>query len=86
MLPVVVANYRAEYENINKIVVLTNSRDLIFSWYRCYNSVVDDFIYFIDKDEKNYFDADDKHYKFYHSLSQFKGIEGETVEGDLYKY
>lgn len=84
MLPVIVGNYKNEQEDINKIVVLSNARDLIFSWYRCYNSVVDDFIYFIDKDDKNYFNVSDRHYDFYYNLAEFNGIEGETVEGQIY--
>lgn len=84
MLPIVIANYKNEYEDLNKIVVLSNVRDLIFSWYRCYNSVVDDFIYFIDKDDKCYFNVSDRHYNFYYNLAEFNGIEEETVEGQIY--
>ena len=61
-----------------------SSRDLIFSWYRCYNSVVDDYIYFIDEDEKNYFLPSDRHFNFYYNLYEFNGIDKETVEGKIY--
>ena len=50
-LPNLVDFYKKGYKNVNKTVVLSNSRDLIFFWYRCYNSVADDFIYFIDATE-----------------------------------
>lgn len=33
-LPNFVELYKNEHKNINKVVVLSNSRDLIFSWYR----------------------------------------------------
>lgn len=83
-LPNLVEFYKSEHENANKIVVLSNSRDLIFSWYRCYNSVVDDYIYFIDEDEKNYFLPSDRHFNFYYNLYEFNGIDKETVEGKIY--
>ena len=52
ILPTMVETYKNQHKNANKVVVLSNSRDLIFSWFRCYNSLVDDFVYFIDEDEK----------------------------------
>ena len=83
-LPNLVEIYKNEHENINKVVVLSNSRDLIFSWYRCYNSIVDDYIYFIDEDEKNYFIPEDRHFDFYYNLYEFSEINRETVEGKIY--
>ena len=83
-LPNLVENYKNEHKNVNKVVVLSNSRDLIFSWYRCYNSVVDDYLYFIDEDEKNYFIPSDRHFNFYYNLYEFNGIDKETVEGKIY--
>lgn len=83
-LPNLVEIYKNEHGNVNKVVVLSNSRDLIFSWYRCYNSVVDDYLYFIDEDEKNYFIPSDRHFNFYYNLYEFNGIDKETVEGKIY--
>ncbi len=83
-LPYLVEYYKNEHQDVNKVVVLSNSRDLILSWYRCYNSIVDDFIYFIDDDEKNYFSHEDRHFNFYLNLSEFNGIEQETIEGKIY--
>lgn len=83
-LPIMVENYKNEHKNVNKVVVLSNSRDLIFSWYRCYNSLVDDFVYFVDEDEKNYFVPEDRYYDFYYNLFEFNGIEKETIEGRLF--
>lgn len=84
ILPGMVENYKNEHKNVNKVVVLSNSRDLIFSWYRCYNSLVDDFIYFIDENEKNYFLPSERHFDFYYNLYEFNGIAKETVEGKIY--
>ncbi|MBU5676668.1 glycosyltransferase family 4 protein [Alkaliphilus sp. MSJ-5] len=83
-LPELVEFYKGQHDDVNKIVVLSNSRDLLFSWYRCYNSMVDDFIYFIDEDEKNYFNPQDRHFDFYYNLYQFNGIDKEIVEGKIY--
>ncbi len=83
-LPEIVNYYKNEHQDINKIVVLSNSRDLIFSWYRCYNSVVDDFIYFVDEEENNYFDVTDNHYDFFENLSKLYGIEKETIKGKIH--
>lgn len=84
ILPTMVETYKNQHKNANKVVVLSNSRDLIFSWFRCYNSLVDDFVYFIDEDEKNYFLPSERHFDFYYNLSKFNGIDKETVEGKIY--
>ncbi len=83
-LPNLVDFYKKGYKNVNKTVVLSNSRDLIFFWYRCYNSVADDFIYFIDANDKDYFTPQDRHFNFYYNLYEFNGIDRETVEGKIY--
>ncbi len=83
-LPDIVEYYKKQHNNVNKIVILSNLRDLIFAWYRCYNSIVDDFIYFIDEEENNYFDFDDRHYGFYFNLFEFNNIESESIEGKIY--
>ncbi|MBU5436660.1 glycosyltransferase family 4 protein [Tissierella sp. MSJ-40] len=83
-LPQLVEFYKNQHDNVNKVVVLSNSRDLIFSWYRCYNSVVDDFIYFIDEDDKNYFHSKNRHFDFFHNLSEFNEVKEETINGRIY--
>ena len=83
-LPELVEFYKSQHESVNKVVVLSNARDLMFSWYRCYNSLVDDFIYFIDEDDKSYYNPTHRHYTFYKYLSQFSGIEEENVCGKIY--
>jgi glycosyltransferase involved in cell wall biosynthesis len=76
--------YNQEDGDINKVVILSNSRDLILSWYRSVNSLVDDFIYFIDENEENYFTPGEEYFEFYRNLSEFDGIENETIEGKIY--
>lgn len=83
-LPDIVEYYKNQYNDANKIVILSNLRDLVFAWYRCYNSVVDDFVYFADEEENNYFDVSDRHFDFYYNLYEFNGIESETVESKMY--
>ncbi|WP_096635449.1 glycosyltransferase [Clostridium cochlearium] len=63
---------------------MSNARDLILSWFRCYNSIVDDFIYFIDEDEKNYYKPNDELSPFVHELSSFTNIEKEEIIGHIY--
>ncbi|KGI39723.1 glycosyltransferase [Clostridium tetani] len=72
------------HKNINKVVIMSNARDLILAWYRCYNSIVDDFIYFIDEDENNFFIPEDEQFPFYYNLCEFNGIEKEIIDGKIY--
>lgn len=83
-LPDIIQFYKNQFKNINKIVILSNLRDLIFVWYRCYNSIVDDCVYFLDEEENRYFDLKDRHFDFYYSLSNFSNIDNETIEGKIY--
>lgn len=84
ILPELVNSYRNEDDIIDKIVLLSNSRDLLFSLYRCYNALVEDFIYFVDKDEKNYFNINDEHFSFYYNLYEFNSIKNENIHGKIY--
>ncbi|MFA5524729.1 MAG: glycosyltransferase [Tissierellales bacterium] len=83
-LPDIVEFYKNQHKNVNRIVILSNLRDLIFSWFRCYNSIVDDFIYLLDKEENHFFSVEDKHYTFYSNLYGFCGIEQETISSKIY--
>ncbi|WIV12039.1 glycosyltransferase [Proteiniborus sp. MB09-C3] len=83
-LPDIVEYYKKQHNNVNKIVILSNLRDLTFAWYRCYNSIVDDFVYFIDEEGNNYFDINDRHFDFYYNLYEFNYVEKETIEGKIY--
>lgn len=76
--------FKKQHREIDKIIVLSNSRDLLLAWYRVYNSLVNDYIYFIDKDEKRFFDESNRHYEFYNDLSQFYNIKEETIHGKVY--
>jgi len=81
-LPEIIRYYNEE--GSNKIVILSNIRDLLYFCYRCYNQLVDDFIYFIEDEENNYFDVDDKYYSAYFNIFEFNGIENETIDGSIY--
>ena len=66
-----------------RIVVCSNVREIIFSWYRCYNHLVHDFVYVIDE-----FNSDllvhKKEYAFFQQLFNFAGIGEEEVNGRIY--
>jgi hypothetical protein len=77
--------YVKEYEgeDINRIVVISNIKELIFCWFRCYNPLIDDFIYLIDNLEKDFF-RNDINYNFYEKLYKFIDIDNEFIEGKIY--
>lgn len=81
-LPEIIRYY--DEKGTNKVVVLSNIRDLLYFWFRCYNQLVDDFIYFIEDEENNFFDVDDKFYSVYFNVFEFNGIENETINGSIY--
>ncbi|WP_347451170.1 glycosyltransferase [Acetoanaerobium noterae] len=78
-----VDNIKKSYSDINKIVILSNLRELIFSWYRCFNNLIDDFIYFIDANNYSFIKKDE-HYSFFRALSNFNNIEDEVLQGNIY--
>lgn len=80
----IVKYFKTVHNHINNITIMSNSRDLIFSWYRCYNSIVDDFIYFIDKEEKNYYESNSENFSFVQKLSEFTNIDKEDLYGKIY--
>lgn len=67
----IVENMKKSYTDINKIVVLSNIRELICSWYRCYNGLVDEYVYYIDSNN-NFFIKKDEYYLFFKNLADFK--------------
>ena len=79
----IVENMKKSYTDINKIVVLSNIRELICSWYRCYNGLVDEYVYYIDSNN-NFFIKKDEYYLFFKNLADFKNIEKETLFGKIY--
>ncbi len=80
----IVSYYKEQESNVPEIVVMSNIRDLILFWFRCYNSLVDDYVYFVDKEENNFFSVDDKYYNVYYNLFEFNGIDNETIEGRIF--
>ncbi|WP_315121944.1 glycosyltransferase [uncultured Clostridium sp.] len=83
-LPDIIEYHKSLHTDINKIVIMSNARDLILSWYRCYNSMIDDFIYFIDEDESNFYIPENEHFAFYYNLYEFNGIDKEEIQGKIY--
>ncbi|WP_027624889.1 glycosyltransferase family 4 protein [Clostridium lundense] len=83
-LPYLIDYYKKEYNDLNKIVVLSNCKDILFSWFRVYNSLIDDFIYFIDNEEQNFYKKDNDLYDFINSISNFASINEEVVQGKIY--
>jgi Glycosyltransferase len=62
-----------------RMVVLSDNRTILFSWYRCFNSWADDFIYFID-DIPSSAPTDD----FCKILASFAAIDKDPVQGKIY--
>lgn len=83
-LPEIIRFYQNENDGVNKVVVLSNIRDLIYFWFRCYNQIVDDFIYLVEEEESNFFDVDDTYFNAYYNIFEFNKIEKETIEGKIY--
>lgn len=79
----IVENMKKSYTDINKIVVLSNIRELICSWYRCYNGLVDEYVYYIDSNN-NFFIKKDEYYLFFKNLADFKSIGREKLCGKIY--
>jgi len=83
-----IINYVKDIEKvIERIVILSNISEFIFSWYRCYNSLVDDFIYYLDENT-NYENIaiieKIPNVDFYEQLYNFNGIAQEKNQGKIY--
>jgi hypothetical protein len=50
-LPALIDQVRSNGQGISRIVLISNIRPLLLSWYRCYNTLVDDFVLFVNDDE-----------------------------------
>lgn len=62
-----------------KIVLISNIKDLLFCSYRIYNSVIDNFVFFIDKINYNVLENE-----LYKKLANFNNIEEEELKGKIY--
>lgn len=72
-----------EYKGIKKIVIISNIRELIFIWYRIYNHIIDDFVYFVDDRNINFLQRDEN-YSFLKELSNFSSIKKESLNSRIY--
>lgn len=80
-LPGIVQQIKQENQE-QKIVVLSNNREAIFCWYRCYNDLVDDFIYVIDN--KHSFIKNDEYKALFVEMAKFTAINVDDVQGVIY--
>ncbi|MFW5890663.1 MAG: hypothetical protein ACOCUI_00415, partial [bacterium] len=70
---------------IDRISVLSNVREFIFIWYRAYNGLVDDFIYFIDDSYSDIFlKKNNLENKFYHKIRDFASLDKEMVSDEIF--
>lgn len=69
-----------KYENIS---VISNIRDIIFIWYRVYNKLIDNFIFYIDKVNYNILKRVDNS-EVLEKIAEFKGIYQEELKGKIY--
>lgn len=81
ILPGIVNEIKLENQE-QKIVVLSNNREALFCWYRCYNDLVDDFVYVLD--ENHSFLKDDGRKLFFMKLADFTAISADEVQGVIY--
>ena len=69
----------------HRLAVLSNIRNLIMFWYRVYNSLFDDFIYYLDNEEEEIrFAHDNLSEELYRQIALFNGISDESVNGKIY--
>lgn len=76
----VVSDLRTGAEK-QRVVILSNIRTAVFSWYRCFNWMLDDFIYFIDDNPAF---TKTLHYEFFDALASFAGIDTEALQAKIY--
>ncbi|MCX8129921.1 MAG: hypothetical protein N3I35_07475 [Clostridia bacterium] len=67
--------------SLDRIAVISNIRYAIFIWYRCYNYLVNDYIYFIDESGLDIIGGRSNLIK---NLSDLSGIGSETIVGKIY--
>lgn len=68
------------YENIT---VISNIRDVIFIWYRVYNKLIDNFIFFLDKVNYSILKRADNS-EVLEEIAEFKGVYQEELKGKIY--
>lgn len=68
------------YENIT---VISNIRDVIFIWYRVYNKLINNFIFFLDKVNYSILKRADNS-EVLEEIAEFKGVYQEELKGKIY--
>ncbi|HET7658257.1 MAG TPA: hypothetical protein VFK37_08170, partial [Bacillales bacterium] len=71
--------------NVEHLVILSNIRPLLLGWYRCYNSLADDFILYINENEMSR-KTHRKYLDFVDALSSFDAgeMKNEDLHGRIY--
>jgi len=81
-LPAIIDEFRDKNKEIDRVIIVSNIRQIIFTWYRLYNDLVDDFIYVIDREMDIINNG--AFMDFLRQLSEFKSIENDVLEGKIY--
>ncbi|QGH34057.1 hypothetical protein GI584_08500 [Gracilibacillus salitolerans] len=52
-LPLIIDQIKSKYseQDLLRVIVISNIRPLILSWFRCYNTIADDFVFLVNSDE-----------------------------------
>lgn len=75
---------KEEYKDKScEFVVLSNIRPLLFSWFRCYNSVADNFVFFLES-TGSVSSYNLQNMDLITHLSSFYSITNETIERKIY--
>ncbi|MDT8899750.1 glycosyltransferase [Anaeroselena agilis] len=65
-----------------RLVLISNYRELLFSWFRCYNSLIDDFVFCCD--EHDYEAPVNAATQMYKCLAAFNNSGRETLQGRIF--
>lgn len=79
---------KMEGEPLERIVVLSNIREFVCVWYRLYNTIVDDYIYYVDDyTSLQLLHADSEWlelFSFYQQIGYLRNMEEEFLQGKIY--
>lgn len=70
-------------EGIERISIMSNIESFLLSWFRCFNSIANDYICFYDFNA-NRLSRESKYQEVLSQLYNFNRIEKETIEGKIY--
>jgi glycosyltransferase involved in cell wall biosynthesis len=79
--------YINEYENteIERFVFMSDIKEFVFAWFRCYNHLIDDFIYCINEGQQSsIWSISSAYTDFFKRLASFDGASQETLIGKIF--